>query len=102
MENILFFFVLLFLISFGNYVGNVLFLWKILYVSERSVEKELEVVIKIKDKMFVFFIRVIRKEFFERYFNLKFYELRNMFFKLINFEYCLENRNLFYLVMMKI
>lgn len=78
--------------SFGNYVGNALFLWKIPHASERSAEKELEVVTKIKDKMPVFSTRAIRKEFFERYPNLKPYELRNMFFKLTNFEYCSENR----------
>lgn len=92
LENILPFPVSLFSISFGNYVGNALFLWKIPHASERSAEKELEVVTKIKDKMPVFSTRAIRKEFFERYPNLKPYELRNMFFKLTNFEYCSENR----------
>lgn len=54
-ENILFLMVLLFLISFGICVGNVLFVWKVLYLSEMSVEEELEVVIKIKYKMCVFY-----------------------------------------------
>lgn len=76
LENILPFPVSLFSISFGNYVGNALFLWKIPHASERSAEKELEVVTKIKDKMPVFSTRAIRKEFFLRYPNLKPYELR--------------------------
>ncbi|XP_055999413.1 uncharacterized protein LOC130048586 [Ostrea edulis] len=91
-ESVLPFPVSLFSISFGNYIGNSLFLWKIPCANERSAEKELEVVTHIKDKMPVFSTRAIRKEFFERYPNLKPYELRNMFFKLTNFEYCAENQ----------
>lgn len=55
LENILPLTVLPFSISFGIYVGNALFVWKVLHSSEIGAEEELEVVTKIKYKMRVFY-----------------------------------------------
>lgn len=55
LENILPSTVSLFSISFGIYVGNALFVWKVPHSSEMSAEEELGVVTKIKYKMRVFY-----------------------------------------------
>lgn len=55
LENILPSTVSLFSISFGIYVGNALFVWKVPHSSEIGAEEELEVVTKIKYKMRVFY-----------------------------------------------
>lgn len=55
LENILPSTVSLFSISFGIYVGNALFVWKVPHSGEMSAEEELGVVTKIKYKMRVFY-----------------------------------------------
>lgn len=55
LENILPLKVSLFSISFGIYVRNALFVWKVSHSSEIGAEEELEVVTKIKYKMRVFY-----------------------------------------------
>lgn len=63
---ILFYFCKFYLYKFGNYFGNFNFVWKIL-IDENFVEGDLEVVGFIRNGLFVFLIRVMRKEFDNRY-----------------------------------
>lgn len=49
---------------FGNYFGNFYFVWKIV---DDDVIGDLEVILSIKEYLFVYVIRVMRNEFMNCY-----------------------------------